>query len=46
MFQVGDKVRAFGLDGVVKSIDVDFSKAYGEGYKFKRLDHTMIEVEE
>ena len=112
MFKVGDKVRAFGVDGVVESIDTDFSypvrvrhengeytcfttegnhfywskepslvlverpkklvKLYqyayrsindtwhistryyldgdfrldGSIYEFKRLDHTMIEVEE
>ena len=112
MFKVGDKVRAFGVDGVVHSIDTDYSypvrvkhengiytcfttegnhfywgkepslilierpkrlvklyqyayrsikntwhistKYYLDGdfmldgsiYEFKRLDHTMIEVEE
>ncbi len=115
MFKVGDKVRAFGVDGVVCSMDTDdsypvrveyensmlncfttegkqcdwhkepslvlverpkklvkvyqyayksinndrwtissillrddadFSRLYGEGYKFKRLGHIMIEVEE
>lgn len=43
MFQVGDKVRAFGLDGVVKSIEADDS--YSVEVKFENDKYTCFTME-